>query len=334
MGGSFTPIQAVLIFLSFLFLLICIAFVKKIFFYFKFKKRYYIFPKPSIQGIANIAMVVALSVSVLLLLTFITSNSFSVLFRAFPGSRVTIEGILIKIGGLLFGPFLGMFIGAITDLLSIIMTAGIFHYGHFIAAMGFGILSGLIKAFYTYSNKKNLESGIIATVIVLLTITASVGFSSSFLPEKIENFLIPILPGIIDKNAIIYILVSFFLGVILVIWSLYFLTIFRKKKNSLKIFKNQKIKRKKLSYSDFCLVLVCVLSNELIINVLMMPTFDADLSTIGFNEWFLIRVLLFIPMVFLNFIIIHLVYTIVSPLVKWDYKSELVEDLKVPVYVK
>jgi LytS/YehU family sensor histidine kinase len=62
---------------------------------------------------------------------------------------------LIKIGGLLFGPIIGIFIGAATDILSVALTAGMFHYGYFIAAMLFGALSGFIRVFINNS-KKNI----------------------------------------------------------------------------------------------------------------------------------------------------------------------------------
>ena len=134
-GLKDNPMFAVLVFLAFFLATLVVEIIKKIYYYFKSKKRYYVFPRPSVQGIANIAMTIALSVAVLMILTFVTSNLFSVLFRAFPGSRITIEGILIKIGGLLYGPFIGMFIGGLTDLFSILLTAGVFHYGYFIAGI-------------------------------------------------------------------------------------------------------------------------------------------------------------------------------------------------------
>ena len=101
------------------------------------KKRFYILPKVGIKGIASIAMVIAISISIIILLTVITADIMGVVFRAWPGTRITIEGMLIKIGGLMFGPFLGIFIGALTDLLSVALTAGVFHYGYLMPIRNF-----------------------------------------------------------------------------------------------------------------------------------------------------------------------------------------------------
>lgn len=338
---QFLPSDAIIIFFAFFIVLLSVAIIKKIFYYFKFKKRYFIFPRPSIQGITNIAMVTALSVAVLLLLTFITSNAFSVMFRAFPGSRVTIEGILIKIAGLLFGPFLGMLVGALTDILSIIMTAGIFHYGYFIAAIGFGLMSGLIRSIFTYSGKNKFMYAIMATVVMVVTAIIALIFTYTFIdPHGIQQLIIPIIiPEIIPRESVIYIFVSFSLLVILIIWFLFFFNKKLQDKRLLlptnkKSLTSRKNRRRKDYFENFCLVLICVTVTELVINILMMPAFDADLSTLKYGDWLTIRILLFFPMIIFNFVIIYPVYTIVWPLVKWDYKKELVEDYSIPLYVK
>lgn len=338
---KFQSIDAVLIFIVFFIVLVSITATKKIFYYFKFKKRYYIFPRPSIQGIANIAMVTALSVAVLLLLTFITSNAFSVLFRAFPGSRVTIEGILIKIGGLLFGPFIGMFIGALTDLLSIVMTAGIFHYGYFIAALGYGLLSGLIKSVYSYSSKNKFMFAILATIVICLCSAFAISFTYIFNPNGVHQTIIPIvIPEVIEPQAIVFTFIGFSTLIIGIIWFL-FLFSKRMQEKRLKMSLNSKHFNKKQIkkidndyFINFCLVLICSTVAEIIVNVILMPAFDADLSTLGYDNWFTIRLLLCCPMIVFNFFIIYPVYTIVWPLVKWDYKQELVEDYSLPFYVE
>lgn len=339
---TFRPIDAVSIFIAFFAVLVLVTLLKKVFYYIKFKKRYYVFPRPSIQGIANIAMVTALSVAVLLLLTFITSNAFSVLFRAFPGSRVTIEGILIKIGGLLFGPFIGMFIGALTDLLSIIMTAGIFHYGYFIAAIGYGLFAGLVKSIFSYSKKSNSVFALVATIIMVLICIAAISFTYLYVsPSGFNQSIIPIpILQSISRQYIVYIFAGFSTIVLLIIWISFFVSKIlqnkkEKRQDKQKHFNRKQIKKLDKNYFiNFTLVLMCASVSEMVINVMLMPAFDADLSTLQYGDWFTIRILLFFPMILFNFIIIYPVYTIVWPLVKWDYKKELVEDYKIPLYVK
>jgi LytS/YehU family sensor histidine kinase len=58
---------------------------------------------------------------------------------------------------LLFGPIIGIFIGAATDLLSIALTAGMFHYGYFIAAMMYGLLSGIVKTILNITRGKQVR---------------------------------------------------------------------------------------------------------------------------------------------------------------------------------
>ncbi|MDE5767422.1 MAG: hypothetical protein K2H56_02625 [Malacoplasma sp.] len=336
----FEPTSAILVFLAFFIVTTAVASLKKVYFFFRFKKRYYVFPRPSIQGIANIAMVIALSVAVLLLLTFVTSNAFSVLFRAFPGSRVTIEGILIKIGGLMFGPFIGTFIGALTDLLSILMTAGIFHYGYFISAMAYGLMAGLIRTIFSFWKQNKTWYATVATLISGLTFF----FTSLFIFLIKQNeggfthSILPFNPEIIPSDLLITIFGGFTILLIIGIWILcLFSNKYRKWKNQITFRKNESIKPNKKPvksyFNNMCLILMCALTTEVLINVLLMPSFDADLSTLGYDNWFLIRFTIFIPMIAFNFIIIYPVYVVISPIINWDYRKELSEDYKIPFYV-
>ncbi|MEF9984868.1 MAG: hypothetical protein RSA40_00615 [Malacoplasma sp.] len=327
------PVTAILIFISFCIVIFIVALVKKIFYKVMFKKRYYIFPRTSIKGITSIAMVIALSVAVLILLVIITSNLVGVLFRAFPGTRITIESILIKIGGLLFGPFIGMFIGMFTDLLSVTLTAGVFHYGYFIAAMCFGLLSGLVRTIILFSSHNKLKFAIYTSLsILLVSILAMLyfGFVST------EKLYIPFLPFDIEKEHIIYVIVSFIFLSIVSIWVFYFMSLKRnnsKKKATNKFGKPSIIKKINLNFFEkYCPVISCIMITEVLVNVLMMPIFDAEISTLTINTWLAIRLLLFVPMVFLNLFIIFPVYAIVSPLVTYDYRKDVVEDASLPLY--
>lgn len=139
-----TPKQIVFITLSFIALIILCGLLKKLFYFIFFRRKIYLFPRISTKGISSIAMVIAISISCIIILIFLTGGIFGVLFRAYPGWRINIETILIKTGGLLYGPIVGLFIGAITDLLTIIITASSFHYGYFIVCIICGLISGLL----------------------------------------------------------------------------------------------------------------------------------------------------------------------------------------------
>lgn len=327
-------VTVILIFVSFCIVIFLVALIKKIFYKIMFKKRYYIFPRTSIKGITSIAMVIAMSVAVLILLVIITSNVVGVLFRAFPGTRITIESILIKIGGLLFGPFIGIFIGMFTDLLSVTLTAGVFHYGYFIAAMGFGLLSGLIRTIILFSSKNKLKFAIYTSLSILLVSVLAVLYFNFGSTEQL--LYIPFLPFDIQKNHIILVILIFILISIVSIWVFYFLSRKREnKKNKVKKTFNNHSYLKKINsnfFEKYCPVIGCIIITEVLVNVLMMPVFDADISTLTINTWLAIRLALFTPMVFLNLFIIFPVYAIVSPLVTYDYRKDVIEDVSIPLY--
>jgi LytS/YehU family sensor histidine kinase len=116
-------------------------------------------------------MIISIAIAILLLLTSITGGFLAIFFRSYPGFRISIESILIKIGGLCFGPIIGMFIGAVTDLLSIFLTAGMFHYGYFLAAIFFGFFSGIINLLLTKSKfqmRKFVPVGCILMIVCVV----------------------------------------------------------------------------------------------------------------------------------------------------------------------
>lgn len=337
------PWHIILIFLAFFLSLIIASWVKKIYYYFWLKKKYFVIPRPGIKGITNIAMVVSLSVAVLILMTIITSNLFSVLFRAFPGTRVTIEGILIKIGGLLFGPFLGLIIGLLTDLLSVLMTAGIFHYGYFIAALAYGMISGIIRTIVTFSSQNKTKFAIYSTIIFVIMTVITFLFVWRMLVNKggidIEfasiNIKIPI-------DYVVYAIFTFGVVSILVIWAYFF--ILKKNINSRKInFRNKFFnetnngektltqnnfkKNKTDNYILFCASFTCVVITEMLVNIQAMPFFDAEVTSLSVDHWLSIRIGFFIPMIIFNMGIIFPVYKIIYPLVTYNYENELSKAL-------
>jgi hypothetical protein len=162
--------KIILIFVAFVGAVLLILIAKKIYYYIRYRRRYYIFPKINTTGISNTAMVISISVTIILLLTVLSAGAMGIFFRVYPGWRVTIEGILIKIGGLLFGPIIGLFIGALTDILTVALTAGMFHYGFFIIALAYGFFSGIIRVFINICKK---NTALFVFLVTLLAIAVS-----------------------------------------------------------------------------------------------------------------------------------------------------------------
>ena len=112
-------------------LLLIIFIAKKIYYRFVLKKKLYLIPRPTTKGIATIGVTLALSIAVVILLILVTADLASVIFRLWSGTRIIVEAILIKIGGLLYGPIIGMCLGAAVDFLCVALTAGVFNIGYF-----------------------------------------------------------------------------------------------------------------------------------------------------------------------------------------------------------
>jgi LytS/YehU family sensor histidine kinase len=178
--ANLDAIDIALIFVSFIIVVLIFSFFVKLYYRIRHNKRYYIFPRIGIKGIANIAMVISIAVAAILLLTLLTAGFLGVIFRAYPGWRIVVEGILIKIGGLLFGPMIGLFIGGCTDLLSIALTSGMFHYGYFIAAVFYGFFAGLIRSLLNFCKKQQVEFIFIGSILSVVIMLASIIYISTY----------------------------------------------------------------------------------------------------------------------------------------------------------
>lgn len=318
-----SAVDIILIFIAFLIVVLVFFLIRKIYYAIRYKKRFFIIPRVGIKGITSIAMVISISITVIILLTIASANILGVIFRAWPGTRVTIEGILIKIGGLLFGPIIGMFIGGLTDLLTVALTAGVFHYGYLIASMAYGLIGGIIKMALSSTKKREYMFAILVTLISAV-IAALVGWYLDVATSSIYSFEMFGVAIKIPKQLMIGLLVSFILSSIIVVWMSYLIRTIMIKKNKMK--KNQP--------NVLAPTIVAIILCEAVVNVLMMPSFDAELSSLTYLQWLTIRSLLFLIMIFINFAIIYPIFKIVVPLINYDYTKELVEPKSVPIYVE
>ena len=322
----------IFIFLAFFLALLIVVIIKKIYFRVRYHKRYYFLPRTSVKGIASIAMVISISIAIIIMLTIFTADLLGVVFRAWPGTRVTIEGILIKIGGLLFGPVLGMFIGALTDLLTIALTAGVFHYGYLISSIAFGLISGLIADIFKNSYRKNYQYAIWSTITLIFIDILVIVFLQLKLNSTFINIEFLSLDIHIETNLLIGIIVGLIsLGIIFVWIGLIY---YNKKVKNSNSFKTQRQKFTQSHwYYYFTSILSCVIVTDALINVLMMPQFDAQLSTLTVEQWITIRGIIFGPEIIFNFILIFPIYKVIFPIVNYDYRQDLIEDYKLPVYI-
>ena len=207
-----------LIFVAFFLVVVIVSIIKKLYYRFRWHKRYYIIPRVGIRGITSIAMTIALTVAIILVLAFLTAGLLAILFRAYPGWRIVIEQFLIQLGGLLFGPFIGLIIGALTDLLTVALTSGMFHYGYFIICMAYGLIGGLISSLLNNRKKYNLVSFSLWSTIIMAVLTAAYCLYIRFRGVDVYTISVFALDLSIGKYIIIWIVSGFMVLSAAVVW--------------------------------------------------------------------------------------------------------------------
>jgi hypothetical protein len=78
-------LDILIMFSSFVVAVLLVSISKKIYYRVRLKQRYYLFPRISVKGIANIAMVISIAIVAILLLTLITAGFLGIIFRTYPG---------------------------------------------------------------------------------------------------------------------------------------------------------------------------------------------------------------------------------------------------------
>lgn len=115
----------------------------------------------------NIALIISISL--------LSNQMVGVFFRVYPGARFLVENILVKLGGLFFGPLIGMFIGFATDLLTVIFTASVLNYGYFFGAVMSGFIGGVVHRIIKIKDpSKKTQSTIISLASIFALILEGV----------------------------------------------------------------------------------------------------------------------------------------------------------------
>jgi riboflavin transporter len=307
-----SSLQAILFFFAMVGIIIVFSFMKKLYYRYRYNKRYFVLPRISVRGISYVGMVIAVSVSAIIIIAAVTSGISNTIFRAFPGSRVAIESVLIKIGGLLFGPLLGMFIGAAVDFLAVALSGGVFHYGYLISAMAFGVFAGLVKTIIIYSGGNNFRFGVYSTIILTLVglgISVMIYYVRDQIPDSVSFgfWTIPM-----DWKYLLAIVISLFGFILISVWLLYLLSLFNPKIKSI--------------YKFLAPVILMVSLSEVAINLILLPVFDAEINNQPYWVWFAGRFITLPLVTIVNIVVLFSVYRIVAPLVKYDYTTDMFED--------
>jgi hypothetical protein len=66
---------------------------------------------------------------------------------------------------------------------------------------------------------------------------------------------------------------------------------------------------------------------EPLVDIIMMPLFDKELGGgMPLEYWVPVRTLMFPMVVLINFVVIYPVYKTITPILKYDYRDNLVES--------
>lgn len=362
-----SPSFTIALFAFLVFILVCILLAKKFYYRFAKKKRYFIVPRVGTTGMMNVAMVIAIAVSLIILIMSVTGGVASIVFRAYPGTRVTIEIILIKIAGLLFGPIIGMISGALIDVLAIALSAGFFHYGYFLSAILTGLISGVLRsmtALPKLSKRRDLWIAIYASVFMVAATAITVGFIASLdlssnstaaaiagndpvstEPEFSFNLKGTTINFKIGLVHYLMCLVAFSILIIAIIWVMFSMQILRNRKNATVLTNfsyrtHQHINHKgqfwRIAHKNAYLAIVNTLAlagaATLVINIVFIPVYDADITTQPYEFWLLFRSLAAIFLFIIDIVVIYPVLLVIMPIMKYNYEDELIEDLRMPLH--
>lgn len=295
-----------------------LLFVKKIFFRFWLQQNFLMFPSLNINTISSIAMIIATNTAIIFTITFLTHNLLGIVFQIYPGSRLLIETILIKIGGGLYGPVIGMLIGLLTDLLTVVLTSSVFNYGYLLAAVFNGFLGGFIYMFGESVSKKKWKNGQNAICVVALTALTATAY---YFFHKVEFKAKSSISLNIFSKSFDFPKWSFtgFLGGIgglLLLGMIACLCL-----SSDKLFPSLSEKAEKWG-----VILRLTILNFLayvLVDIITLPLFDIKISTLPFEQFFIMRNFFLIPSVVFSSLIIWKIFKLNKKLQFTTIKDKL-----------
>ncbi|ADR24513.1 putative membrane protein [Mycoplasma leachii PG50] len=254
--------------------------------------------KFSTRKITYVAMMVGVSVATT------TVISLTLPITVLPPIRVAFEGVMIKITGMIFGPFVGLTVGIVTELLTLMFVPSYIHVAYLIVAFSFGFWSGMTS--YAFKLKKNWLTLVFVTVFLL--ISAGIMFwlmqgmkeinpETSLFGVKIPADIYPFLFLIMISITLIFIY-----GIVLVLH-------IRKRQKWLEVM--------------LPIILLCVIS-EILVTVLVAAWGDYQMfglrnssgSENPFITMVVVRIIQIPIKIFFNTAILTTVYIVLRPLIK------------------
>lgn len=279
-------------------------------FYFKYRRgiSFAILPNLGIRNISSISMMTAMNIALIISISLLSNQIMGIFFKVYPGARFLIENILIKLGGILFGPWVGIFIGFSTDLLTVIFTSSVLNYGYFFAAMMNGFLGGLIHQII-YMKGKNQESlNIKKTICSIAFATVALFFVGIVLSAN--SLGRPYNARILSLNVSMHWYTLFLLITVMVMVAMFCLV--------MSTFATLHVNDPKYNYKrwirimsekyTFFLITMCNVVIYLLVDMIALPMFDVSLSSLPYEQFLVCRIIVSIPSVILFSYLIHYIY--------------------------
>ncbi len=277
-------------------------------FIYLFFPRHYKGIKFTTKNITYIALLSAASVTLTVLITYFAPVT------VLPTIRISFEGLMIKITGLIFGPIVGVFSGLITDMLCILFIPSYFHIAYTFTVVFYGFMAGI-----SYSFSKKIKKSFLLYLISSIFVIIFMIFFTFF----VQYFPMSEYSGVVHREtteaishwtlSIIVILSGvgvFAFQTIVYIWYL----IYNNRANK----KNIEEKKRILNIDIFTIITLNVLT-EFYLTATILPWGDASLFG---QKSFAVLVIYHIAeapvKIFFNTIIIYITFRTVAPLVNKD----------------
>lgn len=278
---------------------------KKLYYRFTTNQEYIIIPKLETHGISSVSMITAMNIALIITISMLSNQMMGWLFKIYPGARFLVENILIKIGGILFGPIIGAFIGFSTDLLTVILTSSVLNYGYFVSAIMNGFLGGLINLLIRMKDPKKHKPAILAGAMAIgsliylgILLHSNHGGDSLYRVQFLSlSFSL--------HWALIFVFVALMLSVALIYLWISVLAFNRVNEEE---FRDVAWVHKYSKMYEFFLIFVVNCSIYLIVDAVALPLFDIKLSALPYEQFLVARIVTSIPSVILFTNIIWYIY--------------------------
>ncbi|OAL10120.1 glutamyl-tRNA amidotransferase [Candidatus Mycoplasma haematobovis] len=278
---------------------------KKLYYRFTTNQEYIILPRLQTNGISSVSMITAMNIALIITISMLSNQMMGWLFKIYPGARFLVENILIKIGGILFGPIIGAFIGFSTDLLTVILTSSVLNYGYFVSAIMNGFLGGLINLLIRMKDPKKYQPAGLAAAMAIgsliylgILLFSNHGGDSLYRVQFLSlSFSLP--------WSLIFIFVTFMLSIALTYLWISVLAVNRVNEEE---FKDVAWVHKYAKLYEFFLIFVVNCAIYLIVDIIALPLFDIKLSALPYEQFLVARIVTSIPSVILFTNIIWYIY--------------------------